>query len=133
VLIWKIPVLRTDFFGYANHLWLLGGSEKNRDLNDIWHTTDGRKWIEVLADIAWPPRGGHTSLSFNRRMWILGGGDAVVPKNDVWFCNDGTNWKQLHIETKWSPRFGHSSVIFKDKMWVIGGGTNDVWFLRLNK
>jgi len=135
-------VSNTKFFVYADHghLWLLGGSyekrgldREDRELNDIWHTTDGRNWFKVDASIAWPPRAGHTSLFFDDRLWVLGGGAARVGKNDVWFSNDGAGWKQLDVDTGWTRRFGHSSVIFHDRMWVIGGGTNDVWFLKPNE
>ena len=132
---------------FKGQIWVMGGqtipqigSEKEVFYRDIWTTTDGVNWTQVVPkEPFWPQRGMiGGNVVFKDRMWVLGGGTYDTPKtpkrkffNDVWSSADGVSW-QLHLKSApWAPRQYHEVAVFDDRMWVLEGyakgNRNDVW------
>lgn len=90
-----------------NHIWLIGGADKNGNgLNDVWRF-DGAKWTQVLVEnTAFPKRCQfsatvQTDITGKRSIWISGGakrydGDTL---NDVWLYKEG-QWIRAKEEKK---------------------------------
>lgn len=132
---------------FRDRIWIMGGQTlphfapaEERFYDDIWNTTDGINWEQIVpARPYWPHRGLiGGSVVFKDRMWILGGGTYDTPEqperkyyNDVWSSTDGVNW-ECHLEqAPWPQRQMHEVAVFDDKMWVLEGihpvNSNDVW------
>ena len=127
---------------FRDKIWVLGGWDGTKNLNDVWSSVDGINWVEESArpgsSVGWLGRNGHGSVVFRGRIWILGGGGDVMKKyNDVWSSVDGINWVEESarpgVIVGWLGRNGHSSVVFRNKIWILGGFTDmmgyldDVW------
>lgn len=133
---------------FDNKIWVMGGqsmplfvSGPDVFYRDIWTTTNGTNWTEVIPlEPYWSARGlicGQAVL--NNRIWILGGGRYDTPTkprayyNDVWSSADGIHWELHTTDAPWDPRQYHSVVTFDSRLWVIEGyrqplEMNDVWY-----
>jgi hypothetical protein len=133
-----------------NQMWVIGGINVGASrLNDVWSSSNGNTWTQVLADTGspgsnqFPERSYFSSLVFNNLIWVIAGnGNSSAYFNDVWYSSNGSTWTQA-LSNNSSPgsnqfpqRYGCGSVVYKNLMWVIGGGipavppnnlTNDVW------
>lgn len=134
-------------------LYLIGGYNPGVVVGDpyyedVWESSNGKDWIEVVADGPWKGRRGHSLITFND-----GGGDALyliggfsvdestgerAYNNDVWKSTDGVNWSQIK-ETKevgkvdsnnWTARMHHKCVVAniagKDYIYLVGGYTMQI-------
>ncbi|KAK3606901.1 hypothetical protein CHS0354_018496 [Potamilus streckersoni] len=133
-------------------LWIIAGSDNGfKNFNNVYKSTDGKKWIEVTDDAGFRPRYDHTTVVFDDKsgsgeaMWVIGGlnttsGDSRTYEkfNDVWKSTDGKTWIEVTDDAGFSKRYSHTTVVFDDgsgkAMWVIGGledpngkRLNDVW------
>jgi len=136
---------------FKDKIWVIGGQTmpafaggEERFYRDIWTTTDGITWKQVIPkEPYWPQRGIiGGNVVFKDRIWILGGGTYDTPEtprrkyfNDVWSSADGVNW-ECHVEkSPWEPRQYHDVGVFDGRMWVLEGygpgnrpaNRNDVW------
>lgn len=109
----------------GNTLYVMGGTNfggGSTVYNDVWSTTDGVNWSQVVATAAWSGRWGHQVLPFNQGMILMGGRDSTGAfLNDVWYSPDGATWTQLVVNASWSARYLFGAVVFNGKLWVIGG------------
>ena len=121
---------------FGGKMWILGGGNylpTYEARSDVWSSSDGVHWTQVLQKAPWAPRIWFSAVVYKDHMWLLGGwsNDPSKNWNDVWYSADGKDWKQLVAENLWSPRHEHSAYVFQDKIWVAGGNswpcTNDVW------
>jgi hypothetical protein len=134
---------------FRGRIWVIGGqtmpvfaASSEKFYRDIWTTTDGVRWEQVLPrEPYWSARGmiGGAAVH-NGRIWILGGGTYDTPStparnfyNDVWSSADGAHW---HCHTKaapWTPRQYHDVAVWDGRLWVLegyngqGGNRKDVW------
>ena len=125
-------------------LWVIGGKGDYGLLNDVWKSTDGVKWTQVLPrgsiytsiPTQFSPRMNHATVVYNGAMWVIGGYDGSA-RNDVWKSTDGVTWTKVLEDSynagQFSHRGGHSLVVYDGAMWVIAGqgigyrDMNDVW------
>jgi hypothetical protein len=135
---------------HQDKLWVLGGqsmpafvSGEDRFYRDVWTSTDGVEWKEIVPqEPCWSPRGmiGGSAV-MNGRIWILGGGTYDTPTtpqrkffNDVWSSPDGVVWQQHTDQAPWFPRQYHDVATWDERLWVMegyhqnGGNRNDVWY-----
>jgi hypothetical protein len=141
------PLPKRDFRGAVVHdskMWVLGGiarvAERLVVYNDVWSSSDGRRWIEVTDSAEWPIRFSLSVVSFKGELWVIGGtlggvvtyGDEV---NDIWRSADGVNWTLVTDAAPWALRDGYAVTVHDNRIWVIGGlltggGAlqNDVWW-----
>lgn len=135
---------------HDNKLWVIGGQTmpafgggEEKFYRDVWTSTDGVEWNQVLPEEPfWPQRGmiGGSAVK-DGRLWILGGGTYDTPTtptrqffNDVWSSADGVHWTQHTAQAPWHPRQYHDVAAWDGKLWVMegyhaqGGNRNDVWY-----
>jgi hypothetical protein len=122
---------------YNNKMWVIGGyyssRTENKDLNDVWYSTDGVTWTAATSAVAFSARSSHTSVVYDNKICVIGGSYVGNRLNDVWYSADGVTWTEATSAAAFSTRSSHSSVIYDNKMWVIGGYNgsariNDVWY-----
>ncbi len=127
---------------FNNRMWVIGGFSGLSELNDVWSSSDGANWTQVLATNTspgpnqFPGRNGHASVSYGGKIWVVGGNKGGN-SNDVWSSSDGVSWSLVLPDTaspgpnQFPRRTSFPMVVFNNRMWVIGGsnGTyfNDVW------
>lgn len=145
---WAPRVLHFTY-SFKGKLWVMGGQTmpafaKSEEIfyNDVWSSTDGVKWEQVLEHAPWVPRGMSSGqVIFKDRMWILGGGTYDTPTtperkfyNDVWSTANGVKWTCHTEHAAWDAREYHDVAVWDGKMWVMegyhkdGGNRKDVWY-----
>lgn len=109
----------------GNTLYIMGGTNfggGSTVFNDVWSTTDGVNWTQVVGTATWSGRWGLGVLPFNNGMVLMGGKDpSGTLQNDVWFSPDGLTWTQLVLAASWSARYLFGALVFANKLWVLGG------------
>jgi hypothetical protein len=125
---------------FNDRMWVMGGNDGTRDLNDVWYSRDGTIWTLATAHAGWSPRDEHSSVVFGDKMWVIGGNGGDVStygkSNDVWASEDGVNWTEVAETTSWWPRSDHASVVYDNRIWILGGDPfyiiygklSDVWY-----
>lgn len=120
------------FYGaavFAGKIWIVGGYDGKKYLNDVWNSADGVNWTQVTRKTAWSPR--VTSLIvFRNQLWLLGGGviDGHADPHpgsgkEMWVSDDGSSWREIKVNP--DGRTGGTPVVFDGKLWMIGGNRND--------
>lgn len=132
---------------HGGKIWVIGGQTIPRFgdpqesfYRDVWTSSDGVEWTEVMPQEPFFPQRGMIggSAVFHDRIWILGGGTYETPKvpdrkfyHDVWSSADGVHWTQHVEQAPWAPRQYHDVAVFDDRLWVLEGysgeNRNDVW------
>jgi hypothetical protein len=116
---------------FDGKMWIIGGGTYNAPrnyYNDVWYSTDGANWIQVVAHASWRPRQYHNVAVYDNKLWVMGGHDES-DLNDVWYSSDGLNWyEQPNIA--WPPRHAGSVFVYDGALWMVAGFLhNDVWKL----
>lgn len=121
------PRIGATLVPHQGDLWILGGKVRNSGdpttfRNDVWRSTDGIHWTEVLRQAPWPARAFHCSVSHGGRLWVIGGGDwdAGIGRSDVWSSTDGVQWTR-HLDAPWEGRIWHSCQAYAGRVWLFGG------------
>ena len=124
----------SQVLSYNGKLWLIGGNSNGTLMNDVWNSSDGVSWVQVLAPSAgtatqFTPREDFGAVVYNNAMWVIAGFSVGNSShNDVWSSTDGINWTQVladgaytanHFEGRW----GLSAVAYNNLMWIIDGAT----------
>jgi hypothetical protein len=128
------------FYGtvlFDNKIWMLGGYDGKRYLNDVWNSADGVHWNLVAKNAPWSPRTASVLTVFKGELWLLGGGAIDGDKEinpdserEVWVSRDGKSWRA--VETNLKRKWRGTPVVFDGKLWLVGanrGGTFEsaVW------
>jgi hypothetical protein len=133
-----------------NLMWVVGGvTGSGVDLNDVWSSSNGSTWTDVLANNTSPGstqfsiRSGAAVVAYNNLLWVIGGLSSTSNcLNDVWSSPDGVTWTNVLTNkgapgpNQFSQRYGHTAIVFNNLMWVVGGTDypnfsnfyNDVWY-----
>lgn len=139
---------------YKNGVYVFGGGDGVRALNDIWRldvsdmtkmswklisapspSADGRSPVNG-KDSRPKARGYHTANMVGGKLIIYGGSDGGECFNDVWVYDVETHvWKTVGIPTTFR-RLSHTSTIVGSYLFVIGGHdgneySNEVLLLNL--
>jgi hypothetical protein len=103
------PWAARDRFGavyFQNKIWVAGGSCGSSFhgyqtlFNDVWSSTDGVTWEQVLLNAPWSPRCFHSSsmLVWRNQIWIFGGDKSYTSSvMDVWASPDGIDWSSYGV------------------------------------
>ena len=118
-------------------MYVIGGQSVSGSasyLNDVWKSTDGASWTQVISDTAttttnqFSQRAIHSSVSIrsgpHQGIYVIGGIDASTGfLDDVWkSTNGGQTWtKTTSNMKKFNQRVGHSSFVIGDTIYIIGG------------
>ncbi|KAG7293165.1 hypothetical protein NEMBOFW57_003211 [Staphylotrichum longicolle] len=138
---------------YKNGIYVFGGGDGVRALNDIWRldvsdmtkmswklisapsSGDGRSPV-TGKDIRPKARGYHTANMVGSKLIIYGGSDGGECFNDVWVYDVETHaWKAVSIPVTYR-RLSHTATIVGSYLFVIGGHdgneySDDVLLLNL--
>jgi leucine-zipper-like transcriptional regulator 1 len=123
---------------HDGRIFLLGGSEDSdgevKTFDDVWSTSNGMHWTEVVSHAPWPARRSHTVVDWSGRLWLMGGrlgGRTDHFLNDIWSSRDGVSWTLETGTAQWQARRGHTAAALQDRLWILGGAGehpfNDVW------
>ncbi len=119
---------------FNNNLLVFGGWNAllNSRFNDIWASSNGSDWTQVVNHAPWDPRESAAAVVFDRKLWILAG-TGYGDYNDVWCSPDGVEWTQATGSAAWTPRGASAIAAFKDGLWLLGGmtypyGVDDAWY-----
>ncbi|KAK3382933.1 hypothetical protein B0T24DRAFT_603012 [Lasiosphaeria ovina] len=140
---------------YKNGIYVFGGGDGVRALNDIWRldVSDFNKlsWKPISGpqsssspvtqgpggkDLRPKARGYHTANMVGSKLIIYGGSDGGECFNDVWVYDVETyTWKSVSIPVTFR-RLSHTATIVGSYLFVIGGHdgneySNDVLLLNL--
>ena len=139
----------TAVAAFAGKLWLLAGRTEQPNTppekgykqftthNDVWCSSDGASWTQVVERAPWAPRQWAVAVAYAGRLWIIGGHDNVNSGNlaDVWSSDNGRDWKRFESTPQFAPRHEVTPYVFEGSLWVVAGNTwpvvNDVWRLTL--
>lgn len=76
-------------------LWLLiyysGGCIGKYFLNDIWSSSDGTNWVQLVNEAPWKGRQGQSITVCSDIIFMCGGYDGLLQLNDIWYtrnCGD---------------------------------------------
>ncbi|KAK4233725.1 Tip elongation aberrant protein 1 [Achaetomium macrosporum] len=138
---------------YKNGIYVFGGGDGVRALNDIWRldvsdinkmswklisgpsAADGRSPVNG-KDVRPKARGYHTANMVGSKLIIYGGSDGGECFNDVWVYDVETQiWKAVNIPVTFR-RLSHTATLVGSYLFVIGGHdgneySNDVLLLNL--
>ena len=119
-------------------IYVIGGFD-TANTNDVWKSTDGETWEEVLRHTNNPgnnqftPRRRHQVVVKDDEMYLIGGNGNSARLNDVWKSTDnGETWEEVTENAAFTARQDHQVVVKGSEMYLIGGSAtderkNDVW------
>lgn len=105
---------------FRGAIWLLGGDDGKTLYNDVWRSTDGLNWVQVIGAAPWSPRTGAQAFIYKDKLWLIGGADISGLTNDVWFTADGLDWVQTTAAIAAKKPFGYTTVVYDQKIWLVG-------------
>lgn len=73
-------------------LWVFGGAGREGELNDLYYSSDGRKWNKAECNYVVSKRRGSVILGDDNRLWLSGGvftdsSYVAHTYKDVWFAD----------------------------------------------
>jgi hypothetical protein len=70
---------------YRGCIWVIGGwsgdATSQTNWGDVWYSSDGNAWRQLVTPSIWTPRHAHSSYVFSDKLWVVGG---YYNLNDVW-------------------------------------------------
>ncbi|MEQ1604336.1 MAG: hypothetical protein ABL999_05655 [Pyrinomonadaceae bacterium] len=116
------------FYGmtvFDEKMWMLGGYDGKQYHNDVWNSTDGVHWNQLVAKAPWSPRNVSVITVFNNKLWMFGGGvidgdtaNNVNSNKEVWLSEDGISWER--VTTNLDKKWGGTPVVFDGRLWLVG-------------
>jgi len=104
---------------FDGSLWMLGHGRWDEATSDVWTSSDGARWRQVLRQAPWAPRTDPGVGVAGGRMWIIAG----AGHSDVWSSIDGLRWVRSDAELPGPPRAANFVVSHQNAVWVFGGKT----------
>jgi hypothetical protein len=126
---------------YDDAMWLIGSDPQAGCLRDVWRSTDGINWTQMLDTIPeYQLRYNACYAPLNDRLLMYGGEPCGVAwqgygLNDCWSSPDGISWTQLP-DAPWHGRGMQLNNCVDDEgnSWFLGGSNdadrrsyNEVW------
>jgi len=104
---------------FGGALWILGHGRWEGATNDVWTSSDGRRWRRVLAAAPWAARTDPGVAVAGDRIWVIAG----AGHRDVWSSTDGQRWIRSREDLPGPRRTASFIVSSRDAVWVFGGKT----------
>ena len=125
----------SQLLAYNGQLWLIGGNNNGTLMNDVWSSSDGVSWTQVLAPnisgtaTQFTPREDFCALVYNGSMWVIAGFSTGQSNNDVWTSNNGSTWTEVLADgssnaNHFGVRWGLSGVVYNNLMWIFNGASS---------
>jgi hypothetical protein len=120
---------------FNNKIWVIGGTSQSGFLNDVWCSSDGKNWIQVIPKETFLPRYSATLTVHHNLLWMIAGQSATGALNDVWSSPDGVNWTNVAANAGFPARASHTAETYQGLIWIFGGHDiavpavfNDAWW-----
>lgn len=97
---------------YDSKLWITGGYA-NVGYSDVWSSSDGLSWRQLITNADFDDRCRHGSWVFGGRLWVFGGWNA----NDCWSTTNGVNWMG---RTSMDGHYNNTYAYREGRAWRIG-------------
>ncbi|HJT24078.1 MAG TPA: hypothetical protein VJ873_05845, partial [bacterium] len=125
---------REDFGAlvYNNVMWVIGGYGPNFSNNDVWNSTDGVTWNQVLADgnpgaTQFSRRWGIATAVYNNAMWVITGAFSIASNtnpttvySDVWTSTTGSSWSRVSLTNPFHSIYYSQGAVFNNQIWLTG-------------
>lgn len=125
---------REDFGAlvYNNAMWVIGGFSQGASNNDVWNSTDGVTWNQVLANglpsaTQFSRRWGIATAVYNNAMWVMTGAFSVSANtnpttvySDVWTSTNGSSWTRLSLANVFDSIYYSQGSVFNNQIWLTG-------------
>lgn len=107
---------------HDNRIFIVGGLGASR-YNDIYCTSDGRRWVRCDDAAEFPARDSHSLTAFGgNRLLLIGGQDGAASySNDMWTSSTGNNWVRGINNIPMGTRRGHTVDFFNSRLILVGG------------
>ena len=118
---------------FNDAIYVMGGSDADGTLNDVWSSSDGATWTQVTSSASWTARAKLWAAVLDNTIFLMGGWDYFDPNSEVYSSTDGATWTQVTSSPGWPARLGATAVLFEGQLLLSGGvdGSNnvlaDVW------
>lgn len=126
---------REDFGAlvYNNSMWVIGGFGPSFSDNDVWNSTDGVTWNQVLANALpsatqFSPRTAISTAVYNNAMWVMTGAfsnspyaDPTTVYSDVWTSTTGSTWTLVSLTNIFYSIYYSQGAVFNNQIWLTGG------------
>ncbi|MEI9919934.1 MAG: sialidase family protein [Bacteroidota bacterium] len=123
-----------------NSIWVIAGKDQYSTMNDIWKSSDGITWSQVIPTTdVFGPRYGHSVTVFpdpNNKskptLWVVGGYNGTSLQTDVWKSADGESWTKVTTAGAQIDNAYYSELVVnndksgKPAMFLVGGNIEDV-------
>lgn len=122
--------------GMGRGLTLIGGASSTTYYNDIWVSSNGVRWKQVVDHAEWSARSGHKCVKMHDGSIVLVGGyTGSALCSDVWRSTDkGLTWTRQTASAGFGTRRDHALWVLSDDTLIMAGGyggigyhMNDVW------
>ena len=105
----------------SNQIFVLGGKTGSGELNDVWSSTEGKRWMLVTMSAAWSEREEHQAVWHNDRLYVMGGQKDNSYLSDVWSSVDGETWIPETGDAGWEARARFQAVSYRGRLYMMGG------------
>ena len=116
---------------YLDDSAIIGGPPQRVYFNDVWKSSDGVNWTQLVDEAPFAPRAGAALAVKDGYIYLFGGEEGFLCEpfpvcdlpyfNDVWRSSNGIDW-ELVIETApWQSRPGHQVLVAEDQFVLFGG------------
>ncbi len=112
---WRCVLEKTPYWPYAEMVVYDGRIFAIK--GDVWTSTDGEHWEQILAETPFGVRGYGEVLVHDGKIWQIGG-------SDIWTTTDGVNWTQVAADLPYGGRSGSAILAFNGKLWLMAGSVN---------
>lgn len=107
-------------FVFQNQLWIIGGEDKQTSYADIWKSSNGVQWQQVVKEGSFGKRSNSQIVTLNKRLYLL--------NNDVWTSTDAIHWEKLtDAIVPGQEIFGYTAVVWQDHIWLLGCNRNGLF------
>ncbi|MBF0409850.1 MAG: hypothetical protein HQM10_21085 [Candidatus Riflebacteria bacterium] len=105
---------------FSNKIWTIGGRNLTTFLGDVWSSSDGFVWNQVLSSGPFGAREEFSLVAHETKLYLLGGHNATGYLDDVWSSTDGINWV-LESGNLSYPVAAASAEVFNDMIYLVAG------------
>ena len=110
---------------------IIGGPPLRIYYNDVWKSSDGVNWTQLVEEAPFAPRAGAALAVKDGYIYLFGGEEGFLCEgfpfcdlpyfNDVWRTANGVDWELVTETSAWQARPGHQVVVADDQFVLFGG------------
>ena len=116
------------------YIYLSGGfavddqTGQRRYSNDVWRSSDGEVWEELVSEAAWGKRMNHAMVASGGNLYLFGGmQNGITYFDDMWTSSDGVTWNQITAATLPGRRASFATATDDEGViYLLGGSYEDI-------